>query len=172
VRAAARERGRCRVGEIAVPRRWELLSEHLRHVGEGFELEGVSGRIVEEHGGLFADFALEADVGLDLEDLAGLFEAVGEGFPLVHGEDDAEVGDGDGVAVDGVVVFCRFFGAGLEVGDDLVAEEVEVDPFGAAAAFGAAEGLAVEVAGCGEIVDGEGDVEGGEGHEQLLWVPS
>jgi len=48
------------------------------------------------------------------------------------------------------------------VGDDLVAEEVEVDPLVRAAAFGTAERGAVEVA-CGiEVVDGEGDVERGE----------
>ena len=46
------------------------------------------------------------------------------------------------------------------MGDDLVAEEIEVDPFIRAAAFGAAEQAAVEVARGGEIVDRKGEVEG------------
>jgi hypothetical protein len=49
---------------------------------------------------------------------------------------------------------------GLVVGDDLVAEEVEVDPVVGAAALGTAQDGAVEVAGGGEIVNGKGDVEG------------
>ncbi len=140
-----------------------LLGEDLAHVGKGLELERVAGGIVEEHGGLFADLALKADVGLNFKLLAGGAEAVGERLPAVHGEDDAEVRDGDGVAVDGVVV--RLFGGRgrLEVRDYLMAEEIEVDPFGAAAAFRAAEGLAVEVARGMEVVDRESNVEGGQG---------
>ena len=53
-------------------------------------------------------------------------------------------------------------GFGFVVGDDLVAEEVEVDPVVGAAALRAAQDGAVKVAGGGEIVDGEGDVEGAE----------
>jgi hypothetical protein len=48
------------------------------------------------------------------------------------------------------------------VRDDLMAAEVEVDPFGRTAAFRTAEQAAVEGAGGGEVVDGEGDVEGRE----------
>jgi len=142
-------------------------AEELGEVGEGFELEGVAGGVEEEHGGLLADFALEADVGLDDEGDVGGLDAGGERLPGVHGEDDAEVGDGDGVSVDGVVVGGVGRGgiAWLEVGDDLVAEEVEVDPLVGAAAFGTAEDGAVEVAGAGEVVDREGDVKWGEGHE-------
>ena len=51
-------------------------------------------------------------------------------------------------------------GFGLQVGDDLMAEEVEVDPVVGAAALRAAQNGAVKVAGGGEVVDGEGDVEG------------
>lgn len=71
------------------------------------------------------------------------------------------MGNGDVVAVDGVGVGLGSGGVGgLVVRDDLVAEEVEVDPGVGAAAFGAAEDGAVEVAGGGEVVDGESDVEG------------
>src|SRR5579863_728389 len=42
-----------------------------------------------------------------------------------------------------------------KVRDALMAEEIEIDPFRRAAAFGAAEQIAVERAGFGEIVDGK-----------------
>jgi hypothetical protein len=100
---------------------------------------------------LFADFALEADVRLDDKGDAGEAEAVGEGVPFVHGEDYAEVRDGNVVSVNGVVVGLRGCG-GLEVGYDLVAEEIEVNPLGGTAALRAAEGVGIEAA-CGfEVV--------------------
>ena len=69
------------------------------------------------------------------------------------------------MAVHGVVVDgCAGCFAGFEVGYDLVAEEVEVDPFVGAAAFGAGQYFAVEAAGGGQVIDGEGYVEGSEGH--------
>jgi hypothetical protein len=148
-----------------------LFGEELREVGEGFELEGVAGGIEEEHCRLLADFALEAGVGFDDEVDAGGAEALGEGFPVRLGEDDAEVRDGDVVAIDGIAV--RVFGdcgSGLEVGDDLVAEEVEVDPVIGAAAFGTAENLAIKEAGGGEIVDGKGDVKGAEGGHAIQGI--
>jgi len=67
------------------------------------------------------------------------------------------------MAIDRVMVLDRRAGAGLVVGDDLMAEEIEVDPLGGAAALRAAKSLAVEGAGGGEVVDGEGDVEWSEG---------
>ena len=48
------------------------------------------------------------------------------------------------------------------MGDDLMAEEVEVDPVVGAAALRAAQDGAVKVACGGEIVNGEGDVEGAQ----------
>jgi hypothetical protein len=45
------------------------------------------------------------------------------------------------------------------VGYELVAEEVEIDPFRVGTAFGAAEDGAVEMAGGFEVVYGDGDVE-------------
>ena len=41
------------------------------------ELDGVAGRVEEEHGGLFAGFAIEADVWLDDEVGAGGLQALG-----------------------------------------------------------------------------------------------
>jgi hypothetical protein len=53
------------------------------------------------------------------------------------------------------------------VGRDLVAEEIEVDPGIGAASLGAAEDIAVEPAGRGEIPNEEREVEG-LGHRPVL----
>ena len=105
-----------------------------------------------------------------------LFKAVCEGLPGFHGKDDTEVWDGHVVAVDGIVMLNRCVRRRLVMRDDLVAEEVEVDPLLRAAALGTAEDGAVEVARGGEIVDGKGVVERGErqyglrGAETILMV--
>ena len=54
------------------------------------------------------------------------------------------------------------------MGDDLVAVEVEIHPFGGGAPFGAAHHSAPECACYRQIVDGEGEVERGEGHCEVL----
>ena len=51
----------------------------------------------------------------------------------------------------------------VEMGDDLVAEEIEVDPFVRASPLRAAEQAAVEGARGLEIVDRKGEVEGRQG---------
>ena len=63
---------------------FELLREELCWIGEGFELESVSGRVEEEHRGLFADLAFEADMRFDDERDASGGEALGEGLPSIH----------------------------------------------------------------------------------------
>ena len=63
------------------------------------ELDGVTRRVEEEHGGLFARFAFEADVWLDDEFGVGGLQAVCQRLPLLHGEYDAEVAAGDVVAI-------------------------------------------------------------------------
>src|SRR6202034_2705072 len=157
-----------------------LFGEELGEVGEGFELEGVAGGVEEEHGGLLAGLAFEAGVRLDDEGDVGGADALGQLLPVGGSEDDAEVGDRDVVAVDEIAVggVARAgCGRGPEVRDDLVAVEVEVDPVVGAAAFGAGEDGAVEVARGVEVVDWEGDVEGLNRHTTMIprrecWWPA
>ena len=52
-----------------------------------------------------------------------------------------------------------------EMGDDLVAVEVEIDPFSTGAALGAAKQAAIEAAGGVEIMDGESKMKGRHGAE-------
>ena len=66
-------------------------------------------------------------------------------MPLVPFEDYAVMGDGDIVAIDRVgVQGLVSFGAGFEVDDELVAVKIEVHPLIGAAAFFAAEDIAIE----------------------------
>ena len=89
-------------------------------------------------------------------------------MPVFGGEDDAEVRYGDVVTVYGVVMGLLIRGLRFVVRDDLVAEEVEVDPGIGAAAFSAAENRAVKVTGSGQVVYGEGDVEGAQAHLVMI----
>ncbi len=57
--------------------------EQLVQIGECLELERVSRGVEEEHGPLFARFALEPDVGFDHELRADGGELVGEDLELV-----------------------------------------------------------------------------------------
>jgi hypothetical protein len=149
----------------------DLFGEELVEVGEGLELEGVAGGVEEEHGGLFAGLAFEAGVGFDDKFDIGRADAFGQLLPVGGGEDDAEVGDGDFMAVDwigvGGIAMARC-GGGFEMRDDLVTVEIEVDPVVGAAAFGAGEDGAVEVARGVEVVDWEGDVKGLNRHREMI----
>ena len=70
---------------------------------------------------------------------------------------------GHAVPVDMVVrAVARF--AGGEMRDDLVAVEIEIDPFGARSSLAATHRFAIEGAGRGEVVNREGEVEGPERH--------
>jgi hypothetical protein len=91
---------------------------------------------------------------------------VGEVLPVLEREDDAKVRHRHVVAVDGVA--CRGLRLGRQVGDDLVAVEVEVDPLVGAAPFGAADRAAPERARGGKIVDREGEVERAQGHGEAV----
>jgi hypothetical protein len=94
-------------------------------------------------------------------------QLVGQRFPVGHGQDRAEVAHRHLVAIDFVGRRIAAF-IGRQVGDHLVAMEVEVDPFVGAAAFGAAEQVAIKAARLGNVADRESEVErnalGGRGH--------
>ena len=83
-------------------------------------------------------------------------QPVGERVPVRRVEEDAEVGNRHGVAVDLVAEQVAPVGIGqtrVEVGDELVAVEVEVDPRRRRPTLRATEHVAVERRGGGEVVD-------------------
>jgi len=54
------------------------------------------------------------------------------------------------------------------MGHDLMAEEVEIDPFARGSAFPAAKQLPVKRARLGEIANGKGEVEAGTDHNSVV----
>lgn len=82
-------------------------------------------------------------------------------MPVVPFEYDTVVGNGDVMTVDGVMVVAFDFGGpGFQVDDELMAKQIEVDPLVGAAAFFAAEDVAIECSCFLQIIDRNGDVEG------------
>src|SRR6185437_16824423 len=132
--------------------------EELVHVGERLEFERVAERIEEEHRRLLARLPGEANVRLDDELGVRLAKARGEAIPRRTIGDDAEMAHGHLLSIDEAGGVAHRARVDL-VRDDLVPEEIEVDPVVAAAAFGAAEELPVEAARQGQVGDGEREVE-------------
>src|SRR5262245_10330130 len=146
-----------------------LSREQLaRDVAECLELERIAARVGEEHRRLLAGQSLEANMRLDDEIRAGLLQARGEGLPVRHLEHHAEVRHRHVVAVDRVVRRPAGAIAFHGVADELVPEEVEVDPVGRASTFGAAEDPAVERARTREVAHGNGEVKGRHGQAASL----
>jgi hypothetical protein len=140
-----------------VEKRRCLCVEHLGVVSERFELQGVAGRVEEEHRALLALLALEADVGLDDELGACLAQPLGEFLERGDRQDQPEVRHRDVVAVDRVV----YAQAALrcEVRDELVAVQIPVHPGVRTAALLETQHVAVEATCGGQVVDRHGQVE-------------
>ena len=117
--------------------------------------------------------AFEAGIWLDNERHARRANTFGEIFPLLLREYDTEVRNRNVVAVDRVAVArspvapCR---VRLVVRDDLMSEEIEVDPMLRAAPLGAPENGAVEVARSLDVVHGKGDVKRAQLHASIIPV--
>ena len=90
---------------------------------------------------------------------AGRAQPLGERVPRIPFDHHAEMRHGHVVAVDRVVDGRAGSAVDRQVRDELVAEEVEVDPLGGAAAFGAAEQLAIEPARVAQAANGYGQME-------------
>ena len=116
--------------------------EQLIDVPECLELEGISAGVMEEHCHLLARKAREAQVGLDDERHAGSANALGKHVEILPWQDDAEVRNGNVMAIDRIMM--RTIPGWSEMRNDLMAEQIEVDPFIAAAPLGAAQDLSIE----------------------------
>jgi hypothetical protein len=136
----------------------ESLCKQRFHALEGLELNGIAKRVQEEHRGLLAGLAFEADVGLDDELGANGFELGSKLLPLRQIHHQTEMPHRHAVAIN-----FAFGGFGVHRGaqmrDDLMAVKIEVHPIWAAAPFRAAEQIAIKGAGLVEISDGKGEVK-------------
>jgi polyisoprenoid-binding protein YceI len=133
--------------------------EQPRGIPERLELERVAGGIVEEHRGLLADLAREADVGLDHEARAGLPQTRRQTMPGVPGEHDPEMRDRNFVPVHRIEVR-RGAMPGIEVRHELMPEEVEIHPVIRAAALRTTEEFSIETARGREVVNRDREVKG------------
>ncbi len=91
-------------------------------------------------------------------------------MPAVPLQHHAEVRHRNVLAIHGVVEGLVRVAGNVQMCHQLVAEEIEVHPFGRAASLGTAQQLAVEAARGGEIGDGDGEVEGLQRHAGLRKV--
>jgi hypothetical protein len=141
----------------------KLFGKKLGYILEGLKLQCIAGGVEEKHSGLFAWQSFEADIGFD-DEADGVFpQAFFQEVPVVPFQHDAIVGNRDIVAVDGIGVQAFFgFRPGFKVDDELMAVEIEVHPGVGASAFFATKDIAIELSCFREIVDGDGDVKGGE----------
>jgi hypothetical protein len=132
-------------------------SEYLSVLGKRLELQRISRRVDKEHGPLLAWLADESHVWWDHELDLLLSKAFREELEIIDGQNDAEVWHRNVVAIDGIVRDRRTLGN--EVRDDLMPEQVPIDPVGCRPALATAKNLAVEGA-CGlEVVDGDCQME-------------
>ncbi len=154
---------------MEMTRRGELLREDQGHIRKGFEFQGVSGWIVEEHRRLFAHFTLEADIGFDLKLLACGNQSVRQRLPLVHCQHHPEVWDRHGMPVNRIMV--NLFGIRrlrLVMRDDLVPKQIEVNPLRRASPLRTPQLAPVKSSGSVQVVDGECNVKWRDGHIQMI----
>src|SRR5579862_805870 len=121
--------------------------------------------VVEEHCGLLAHLAGKANARLDHEPSAAGTQALCQLVPHLPLEHHAEMGHGHLVTVD-LIVMARCMRLWIKVCDELVAEEIKVDPFVRTAPLGASQRLAIECPRRGQIVHRNGKVKRLHGYGQ------
>ena len=148
---------------MAQPLDCSLGCEECFRVFERLEFKRVSGGVEEEHGGLFPGASGEADIGLDDEWDGGGPKFIRQAVPILPWKNHPEVRDGDLVAVDRIMgLGCIRLARLGEVGNQLVAEKIEINPMGVAPSLGATEEAAVKCPGGLDRVDGKGQMKGGK----------
>lgn len=110
---------------------------------------------------MFSDLALKAGVGLNDKANASGTQAFGEELPVPLCQDNSKMWNRNIMPIDRIAMQRRILcgGAGFVMSDDLVAEEVKVDPVLCAPALRQTQYRAVEVPGSFEIIDREGNVK-------------
>src|SRR5687767_7574072 len=128
------------------------LREQLRRILERLELECISRGIEQEHCRLLADLTTEADAGFDNEADSDITKARGERMPLGPIKHDAEVRHRHIFSIDFVEV--HQLSARSKMRDELMPEEIEVDPFLRATPFGTGEAASIEAPRGAQVVNG------------------
>jgi hypothetical protein len=124
-------------------RAWPLVCKQLTWIAERFEFQGIARRVQEKHGRLLPGLTLETNVGLDHKCDARCLDLLGENMEFIPVQHHAKVGHRHVVTIHRVVMLLDFFRG--EMGDDLMTEQVEIDPLFTGPSFGAAQHCAVKV---------------------------
>ena len=144
-----------------------LSCKKLTDIGERFELKRISSRIEEEHRSLFAHLTLEPNIGFNHKVNPGSSQPIRKRLPIVHRQHDAEVRNWNIVAIHRIVV--RLLRrTRLQMRNNLVAEEIEIDPLRRTSSLCTSQRASVKSTSSIEIIDRKRDMKGGKCHMALL----
>lgn len=148
-----------------------LAGKYLTRICEGLEFKRIAGRVEQKHGCLFADFAMETDTGFNHERDTCFLQPSGQRFPLRHIKDKTKVRYRYVMAIDSIVGILKA-AFGREVRNDLMPEQIEVDPAVTGSSFRAFKQTAIEHACLFQVMYRKGEVEariaGGHAGGQVL----
>jgi hypothetical protein len=82
------------------------------------------------------------------------------------------VGNRDVVAIYGIMMLAVLLRRGLEMSDNLMAEEVKIDPLRRASPLRTAQQASIKSPSSLQIINRESDVEGSEWHPEVSFRPS
>ncbi len=119
------------------------LGKHLPIIRKGLKFQRIPAGIADEHGLLLAGFSRKAQIGLDDKLSVRSGQTLGELIKAVIIQDQAEMPDRDLFAVDriGRPSLAKL---GRQMGDDLMAEQIKIDPMIALPPRAAAQHAGVE----------------------------
>jgi len=158
--------GRTQAALHASPRR-----KHLRIIRKRLKLQRVAAWIAHEHRLLLARLSGEAQIGLDDEIGLGRLKALGQRIEILILQDQPEMADRNLFAVDraGRSRVAQLRG---QVGDDLVSQQVKIDPVIALPPRAAAQHARVKIARRLQIMDRKSEVKAGAGAHGGLQISS
>lgn len=129
-------------------------------IPECFELKRVARWIEKEHRGLLADLPFESNVRFNHKINVGRGESAGKFLPCFPLKHHAKVGYRNIVTIHRVVVYLRLRIAGRFVmGNDLMAKEIEINPFVSTSTFTTPQQINIKTTCLGNISNRKGEMK-------------
>jgi hypothetical protein len=135
----------------------------LSHIPKRFEFQRVTSGVQNEKCALFARLAGKSNIGVEDELGRRRPEALGQLFPISPIQYESEVPDRDLFAID-TPGFGRTTLIRRQMGHDLVAKQVEIDPVLTRTPLWTTDQLSIKGASGGQIIDRESEMETGLAH--------
>jgi hypothetical protein len=142
----------------AAPGVKRLFREDLIDVVKGLEFQCIPRWIKEKHRRLLTDFSLKTDVRRDYEIGTGCLQAVSQRQPVWHCQNRTKMRHRYIMAVNRIRCTAGSLPRG-QMGDYLMAEKIEVDPYVRTTALRTPKHIAVKSARFGKIMDRKSKVE-------------